>query len=91
MDDMKKNFEQQIADLYKLLDDFVKKDEFNSYKDQTANQIQSHQDSIDDLYSKIRELESKLGDKLNCENFDEHIADYNYIKSIVIGLANSKK
>jgi len=90
MDDMKKNLEQQIADLYKLLDDFVKKDEFNSYKDQTNNQIQSHQDSIDDLYSKIRELESKLGDKLNCENFDEHIADYNYIKSIVIGLANSK-
>jgi len=79
----------QIAEIYKLLEDFVRKDEFNGYKDQTDNKLQSHQDSIDDLYSQLRALKSLVSDKLNCETFDEHLNDYNNIKNIVIGLANN--
>jgi DNA repair exonuclease SbcCD ATPase subunit len=89
MNDMKKNFDKQIAELHKLLEDYVKKDEFNGYKDQTDNKLQSHQDSIDDLYSQLRDVKTLLSDKLNCETFDEHLADYNNIKNIVIGLANN--
>jgi len=90
MDNMRANFENQIAELRQLLEDFVKKDEFNGYKDQTDNKLQSHQESIDDLYSQIRDLNSKISDKLNCENFDEHVGDYNNIKNIVISLANNE-
>jgi len=91
MEDMKKKFEEQIAELHKLLEDYVKKDEFNAYKDQTNNKLQSHQDSIDDLYNLVKDLNSKLGEKLNCENFDEHLNDYNNIKNLVLALANNQK
>lgn len=79
----------QIAEIHKLLEDFVKKDEFNGYKDQTNNKLQSHQDSIDDLYNQLKDIKALVSDKLSCETFDEHLVDYNNIKNIVIGLANN--
>ena len=87
---MRSNFENQIAELRQLLEDFVKKDDFNGYRDQTDNKLQSHQESIDDLYNQINDLNSKISDKLNCENFDEHVGDYNNIKNLVISLANKE-
>lgn len=90
MNDMKKSFEDQIAELHKLLEDFVKKDEFNSYKDQTDNKLQGHQESIDDLYEQLKGLRSLINDKLDCENFDEHLNDYNQIKNLVYSLVNNQ-
>jgi len=88
VDDMRKNFENQISELHKLLEDFVKKDEFNDHKDQANNKLDNHQASINDLYNQISDLSSRISDKLDCENFDEHIGDYNNIKNLVITLAN---
>jgi chromosome segregation ATPase len=79
----------QISDIHKLLEDFVKKDEFNDHKLQTNNHLQNHQNSIDDLYCQLKDLKALTSSKLNCETFDEHLADYNNIKNLVISLANN--
>jgi len=89
IDNNKNNSEDQISEIQKLLENFVKKDEFNGYKDQTNNTLQAHQNSIDDLYKQLSEQKALLSDKLNCDTFDEHLADYNNIKNLVIGLVNN--
>jgi len=88
-DDGGSSVADQIAEIHKLLEGFVTKDEFNGYKDKTDNKLQSHQDSIDDLYNQLKDLKTMVSDKLNCESFDEHLKDYNNIKNIVISLANN--
>jgi len=81
--------DNSIAEIQKLLEDFVRKDEYNTYKKQTDNNLQNHQTSIDDLFAQLKDLRNLVSDKLSCEIFDEHLTDYNNIKNIVIGLANN--
>jgi hypothetical protein len=91
VDDLRKKFEEEMAELHKLLEQFVKKPEFESYKNEADNRLRSHDDSISDIYKILEELKSKINNKLDCDTFDEHLADYNNLKNIVLNLAANKE
>lgn len=88
--DYQNKLREELDELRKMLENFVTKPDFEAYKNATDNQLQSHTDSIADIYKILDELRNKLNDKLGTDNFDEHLVDYNNLKNLVIALSNRK-
>jgi hypothetical protein len=85
------NVDKELKDLHSLLDDFVRNDVFDDFKFGTGRRLDSVDASITDINNEIEEIKKKLGNKLDCDNFDEHLADYNQLKNIVIALSKGEK
>ena len=85
------NVDKEIQDLRSLLDEYVRNDVFDDFKFGTTRKFDAVDSSINDINQEIEEIKKKLGQKLDCDNFDEHVADYNQIKAIVIALSKGEK
>lgn len=85
------NIDKELKDLRSLLDDYVRNDVFDDFKFGTTRKFDSVDNTLNEHHNEIEEIKKKLGNKLDCDNFDEHLNDYNQLKNIVIALSKGEK